>query len=530
MATKWSEHVTTVTTGNHAGSPTGPGPLPGATGRARAAALAVLSVAVLIANLDNTILNVALPTLSRDLNAGPADLQWIVDAYVIVFAGLLLTAGSLADRVGRKRTFMAGLAFFAVGSAWAALAGSVTVLIAARAGMGIGGALLIPSSLSIISDMYRAPGERQRAISLWAATTGVGVALGPIIGGLLLAHFWWGSVFLVNVPIAVAGLIAAALLVPDSRDPGASAPDLVGAVLSIAGIGLVLWAIIEGPSRGWASASVLAVGAGGLAVVAAFVGWERFCRHPMLHLGFFRDRAFAAAIPAVATVNFGLYGALFVLTQFLQFSLGYSPLAAGVRVLPAAMAIVVIAPLSAVGVRLIGPKLTMAAGLAFITTGLYLVSGVTASAGYGGIVVGMLLLGAGAGLALPTSSGSVIGSVPREHSGVASATNTTASQVGGALGVAVIGSLLTTRYSGHITAALAGQHVPAAAMAAIQGSLGGALAVAGRLPGNGGELLARLARAAFASGLDLGMLAAAGVAVAGLLITVIWLPRRAQAD
>ena len=194
------------------------------------------------------------------------------------------------------------------------------------------------------------------------------------------------------------------------------------------------------------------------------------------------------------------------------------------------MAIVVIAPLSAVGVRLIGPKLTMAAGLAFITTGLYLVSGVTASAGYGGIVVGMLLLGAGAGLALPTSSGSVIGSVPREHSAVASATNTTASQVGGALGVAVIGSLLTTRYSGHITAALAGQHVPAAAMAAIQGSLGGALAVAGRLPGNGGELLARLARAAFASGLDLGMLAAAGVAVAGLLITVIWLPRRAQAD
>jgi EmrB/QacA subfamily drug resistance transporter len=527
MATKWMDRVTAQ---NQISSPNAAGPASNPTGRVRGAALAVICVAVLIANLDNTILNVALPTLSRDLNAGPADLQWIVDAYVMVFAGLLLTAGSLADRVGRKRTFMAGLAIFAVGSAWAAFSGPVTLLIAARAGMGIGGALLIPSSLSIISDMYRGPGERQRAISLWAATTGVGVALGPIIGGLLLAHFWWGSVFLVNVPIAVAGLIAAALLVPDSRDPGASAPDLVGAVLSIAGIGLVLWAIIDGPSWGWTSASVLAAGAAGLAVLAAFVGWERFSAHPMLHLAFFRNRAFGAAIPAVATVNFGLYGALFVLTQFLQFSLGYSPLAAGVRVLPAATAIVVIAPLSAVGVRLIGPKLTMAAGLAFIASGLYLVSGVTVSSGYGSIVAGLVLLGAGAGLALPTSSGSVVGSVPREHSGVASATNTTANQVGGALGVAVVGSLLTTRYTGHVTAALAGQHVPAAAMAAIQGSLGGALAVAARLPGTSGELLAHLARAAFASGLDLGMLAAAGAAVAGLLITVIWLPGRAHVD
>jgi EmrB/QacA subfamily drug resistance transporter len=527
MATKWMEHDTT---GNQAGRPSGPGPRPGVTGRVRAAALGVLCVAVLIANLDNTILNVALPTLARDLNAGPADLQWIVDAYVIVFAGLLLTAGSLADRIGRKRTFMAGLAFFAAGSAWAAFSGSVTMLIAARAGMGIGGALLIPSTLAIISDMYRGPGERQRAISLWAATTGVGVALGPIIGGLLLAHFWWGSVFLVNVPIAVAGLIAAAVLVPDSRDPGASAPDLPGAATSIAGIGLLLWAIIEGPSRGWASAWVLGAGAAGLAVLAAFVRWERFSAHPMLHLGFFRNRAFAAAIPAVATVNFGLYGALFVLTQFLQFSLGYSALAAGVRVLPAATAIVVIAPLSAVSVRLIGPKLTMAAGLAFIASGLYLVSGLTAGTGYGGIVAGLVLLGAGAGLALPTSSGSVVSAVPRANAGVASATNTTANQVGGALGVAVIGSLLATRYSGHMTAALAGQHVPAAAIAAVRGSLGGALAVAARLPGASGAPLAQLARAAFASGLDLGLLAAAGVALAGLLITVIWLPRRAQAD
>ncbi len=500
----------------------------GRTSGRRYAALAVLCVAVLIANLDNTILNVALPTLVRALNAGQSDLQWIVDAYVIVFAGLLLTAGSLADKLGRKGTFLAGLAIFAAGSAWAAFSGSVSLLIAARASMGVGGALMIPSTLSIISDMFRDPAQRQRAISLWAATTGVGVALGPIIGGLLLAHFWWGSVFLVNVPIAALGIAAAVWLVPDSRNPAAGAPDLSGALLSIAGIGLVLWAIIEGPVRGWSSAQVIGAGSAGLAVLGCFIAWERVSPHPMLNLSFFRNRAFGAAIPAVATVNFGLYGALFVLTQFLQFSLGFTPLQAGVRTLPAAAAVVLIAPLSAVGVRTLGPKLTMSAGLALIATGLWLVSGITASTGYGGIVAGMVLLGAGAGLALPTSSGSVVGSVPSGNAGVGSAANTTAIQVGGALGVAVVGSLLTTRYQDSVSAALAGQPVPEGAMAAIRGSLGGALEVAARLPGAAGEQLAHIARTAFASGLDLGMLAAAGVAAGGLLIALCWLPRRPQ--
>ena len=499
---------------------------PGGRPRARGAALAVLCVAVLIVNLDNTILNVALPTLVRDLNASASSLQWIVDAYVMVFAGLLLPAGSLADKVGRKKTFLAGLAVFAAGSAWAAFSGSVAMLIAARAGMGIGGALLVPSTLSVINDMYRDPRERQRAISLWAAITGLAVALGPIAGGLLLSRFWWGSVFLVNVPIAAAGLIAALWLVPDSRNDGAPAPDLLGGALSVTGIGLVLWAIIEGPTAGWASGQVIGAGAAGLAVMAAFALWERHSSRPMLNLSYFKNRAFGAAIPSVATVSFGLFGALFVLTQYLQFSLGYSPLQAGVRVLPAAAAVVLIAPVSAVGVRLAGPKLTMAAGLALIAGGLWQVSGITAATGYAGIVPGMVLLGAGAGLALPTSSGSVIGAVPRANSGVASATNTTAIQVGGALGVAVVGSLLSTRYTGDIGAALAGQHVPQAAMAAIQSSLGGALEVAGRLPAASGQVLAHAARAAYASGLDLGMLTASGVAIGGFLVALCWLPRR----
>ncbi|HSZ42549.1 MAG TPA: MFS transporter [Trebonia sp.] len=495
--------------------------------RARGAALAVLCVAVLIVNLDNTILNVALPTLVRDLNASASDLQWIVDAYVIVFAGLLLAAGSLADKIGRKKTFLAGLAVFGAGSAWAAFSGSVALLIAARAFMGIGGALMIPSTLSIISDMYRVPGERQRAISLWAATTGFAVALGPIAGGLLLSRFWWGSVFLVNVPIAAVGLILGAWLVPDSRNASASRPDMPGVLASVAGIGLVLWAIIEGPVQGWSSVSVIGAAVAGIVVLAGFVIWERFSSHPMLNLAYFRNRAFGAAIPAVATVSFGLYGALFVLTQFLQFSLGYTPLQAGVRVLPAAAAVVVIAPLSAVGVRLIGPKLTMAAGLALIAAGLWQVSGVTVGTGYAGIVPGMILLGAGAGLALPTSSGSVIGSVRPENSGVASATNTTAIQVGGALGVAVVGSLLSTRYGDRIGAALAGQHVPPAIASTVKSSLGDALAVAARLPGASGQTLAHAARVAYASGLDLGMLTAAGVAIAGVVVALVWLPRRA---
>ena len=342
---------------NAAGLAGAGGPAGAATGprRGRGTALAVLCVAVLIVNLDNTILNVALPTLVRDLNAGPSGLQWIVDAYVLVFAGLLLAAGSLADKVGRKKTFLAGLAVFGAGSAWAAFSGSVGMLIAARAGMGVGGALLIPSSLSIINDMYRDPRERQRAIGLWAAISGLAVALGPIAGGLLLARFWWGSVFLVNVPIAVAGLVAAAWLVPDSRNQHAPAPDILGVLLSVTGIGLVLWAIIEGPADGWTSGQVIGAGAAGAAVLVIFALWERWCPSPLLDLGYFRNRAFGAAIPAVATVTFGLYGALFVLTQFLQFSLGFSPLQAGVRVLPAAAAVVAIAPLSAVGVRLAAP-------------------------------------------------------------------------------------------------------------------------------------------------------------------------------
>jgi EmrB/QacA subfamily drug resistance transporter len=499
---------------------------PAPAARTRWLALAVLCTTVLIANLDNTVLNVALPTLVRDLHTGTSDLQWITDAYIIVFAGLLLAAGSLADRIGRKKTFLAGLVIFAGGSAAAAFSSTVSTLIAARAGMGVGGALMIPSTLSIISTMFRDQAERQRAISLWAGTSGLGVALGPIIGGLLLAHFWWGSVFLINVPIAAAGLLAALWLVPDSRNEHASAPDIPGAAMSIAGLGAILWSIIEAPSRGWSDPAILAAGGAGLAILAAFAAWERHTSHPLLNLRYFARREFSAALPAVATATFGLYGALFVLTQFLQLSLGFTALQTGLRVLPAASALLVIAPLSAVLVRGIGAKLTMAVGLVLVAAGLWQISGATVATTFAGTVLGMVLLGAGAGLAIPTATGSVLGSVPESDSGVASATSTTAIQVGGALGVAVVGSLLATRYQDTMTASLAGHHLPPAAVTAIQSSLGGALAVAAHAGGAAGQLLAHLARAAFVSGMDLGLFAAALVALAGAAAALAWLPGR----
>jgi EmrB/QacA subfamily drug resistance transporter len=479
-------------------------------------------------SLDNTVLNVALPTLVRDLHATTTELQWIVDAYVIVFAGLLLVMGSLADRIGRKRVFLAGLAAFAAGSTWAAFSGSVGMLIAARASMGIGGAMMMPSTLAIITNMFRDPAGRQRAIGIWAGTTGLGVSLGPIVGGLLLARFWWGSVFLINVPIAALGAAFAVPLIPDSKNPAARPPDLAGALLSIAGLGLLLWSLIEAPVRGWSSSLVIGAGVGGLAVLAVFTAWERASSHPMLNIEFFRRRRFSAAVSSVGLVTFGLFGALFVLTQYLQFGLGYSALQAGIRVLPAAGAIAVVAPLSTVLVRAIGTKLTVAAGLLVVAGGLWQLSTASATTTFTGILPGLILLGVGAGLAIPSATESVMGSLPSGDTGVGSATNGAFLQVGGALGVAVIGSLVNTRYQDTMTSALAPHHIPPAVMETILGSVGGALAVAARVGGFLGAELGQLARSAFASGMDLGLATGACVAAAGCLIALIALPSRGR--
>ena len=496
----------------------------------RWAALTVLCAAALIVNVDNTILNVALPTLVRKLAATSSELQWIVDSYAMVFAGLLLVGGSLADRFGRKRFFLIGLGVFAAGSVGAAFSGSVDLLTGWRGVMGAGAALTIPASLSIINDVFRDPAERARAIGAWAATIGIGIAIGPIAGGLLLARFWWGSIFLVNVPIVAAAFAGALLLVPDSKNPAADPPDPAGALLSIAGLGLLLWAIIEAPAKGWTSGWVIGAGLASLAVLAAFVAWEARSRHPMLKLGFFSDRRFSVAAAAEILGVFGLLGALFLLTQFLQFDLGLSPLQAGLRILPMAAVLGVSGPLSPVLARVIGLKFTVAASLAAIAGGLWQISAVSAvTTTYADVLPGLLLVGLGAGLLLPTATNSVVGSVPQGDSGMGSASNAVALQVGGALGVAVVGSVLSTRYQDQMTAALAG-HLPAAVTQTVLGSLGGALAVAAHAGGAAGALLALTARAAFMSGTGVALAAGAAVALAGAVLVLARLPSRVTPD
>jgi len=507
-------------------------PASGAAGTSRRwATLCVLCVAVLVVNIDSTILNVALPTLVRKLHATSSDLQWIVDAYAMVFAGLLLVAGSVADRVGRRRLFLSGFAVFAGGSLGAAFSGSVDALIAWRAVMGAGAAMTIPAGLSILDNIFRDPAERARAVGVWGGTMGIGLAVGPVAGGLLLSRFWWGSVFFVNVPIVAVGGLAAWRLVPESRNEDAKRPDPVGGLLSIAGLALLLWAIIEAPTRGWTAASVLAAGLCGIATLAAMVLWEARSDHPMLPLGFFRSRRFSVPIAALALGLFPLFGAVFVLTQFLQTDLGFSALAAGVRILPVAGVLALTAPASTVIVRAVGSRLTAAAGLAAVAAGLWQLSAAsTDAASFASVLPGMLLLGLGAGLLMPTCAESILGSLPREQSGVGSGTYGVAIQVGGAMGVAVIGSMLATRYQHHITHALAGLPVPAATLHTITGSLGAALGVASHIGGVDGALLAHAARSAFMSGSHVSLAAGAAVALAATVVVLLALPSRPPAD
>jgi EmrB/QacA subfamily drug resistance transporter len=487
--------------------------------------LAVVCVSVLIVNIDNTILNVALPTLVRQLHATSDQLQWIVDSYAMVFAGLLLVGGSLADRFGRKRFSLAGITIFALGSIGAAFSGSVNLLIAWRAVMGLGSALTIPTSLSIINDVFRDPKQRAKAIGIWGGMAGVGIALGPIAGGLLLAKFWWGSIFIVNLPIALIAFIAALFIVPDSKNPNAEKPDYSGSLLSIAGLGLLLWAIIEAPIHGWSSNYVIFVGLASLVVLATFIIWEAHSAHPMLKLKFFADHRFSIAALAEVLGVFGLMGGLFMQTQFLQFDLGYSPIQAGVRILPLAAVLCVVAPLAPIIARHLRIKFTVAMGMIAIAGGLWQIAiAANISMTYLSVLPGMLLIGIGAGLLLPIATNSVVGSVPREHSGVGSATNAVAFQVGGALGVAVIGSILSTRYQNHMIIALAGQQLPNLVRHNILGSLGGALGVAYSIGGQACVMLAHTARLAFVSGFKIALEVGAAVALGGGLVVLGWLP------
>ncbi|MGH9079354.1 MAG: MFS transporter, partial [Acidimicrobiales bacterium] len=455
-------------------------------------------------------------------------LQWMVDAYAVVFAGLLLSLGALGDRAGRKWVFLGGLVVFAGGSAFAAWSRTPDRLTVARAVMGVGAAALMPCTLSILTNVFTTERERVRAIGIWSGTTGIGVALGPILGGFLLAHFWWGSVFLINVPIAVAGLVAAIWLVPNSRNPAATRPDPVGAALSILGLGLLLWGIIEAPGRGWTSPLIAGSLGAAVLLITSFVLWERYVDHPMLPLRFFGNRRYSAAIASLALVLFALMGMFFLMTQYLQFALGYSAFGAGVRVAPVAVALLVVAPLSVVAARRIGTKSVVAAGLVLITIGLGLLSRTTDSSTYADCIVPFALLGIGVALALAPCTESIMGSLPREEAGVGSATNDAAMQVGGALGVGVLGTALTLRYQDLVAPAVSHASVPANIQGLVESSLGGALAVAQRAPTKLGDALASVARHAFISGMDLALTVAAVVVAVATVLVLLLLPNQGK--
>jgi EmrB/QacA subfamily drug resistance transporter len=494
--------------------------------RWRWAALSILCVTLLLISLDLTILNVALPSIVRSLHATSSQLQWIVDAYAVAFAGLLLTLGALGDRVGRKWVFLAGLLVFAAGSAFSAFSGSVGWLTAGRVVMGAGAAALMPCTLSILTNIFSADRDRGRAIGIWSATAGLGVAIGPILGGFLLVHYWWGSVFLINVPIALLGGLAAIFLVPNSRNLQGKKLDPVGALLSIAGFGLLLWAIIEAPGRTWTAPPIIGALAASAALIAGFIVWEHHRTDPMLPVSFFRNRRYSAAIGSLALVIFALMGLLFLMTQYLQFVLGFSAFRAGLAIGPVALVLLVTAPFSAVLARRVGTKSVIVPGLLLIALGLGLLSQATVGDGYRWCLPFFLLIGCGVGLALAPSTDSVMGSVPKDEAGVGSATSDTSMQVGGAIGVAVLGTALNLRYQ-HLMSALIGHHaMPSAIHDVIFGSLGGALQVAARIPGPTGAALADAARRSFVSGMDLGLLIASIVVAAAACVVLLALPQR----
>ena len=387
--------------------------------------------------------------------------------------------------------------------------------------MGVGAAALMPCTLSILTNVFTGERDRARAIGIWSGTAGLGVAIGPILGGFLLVHYWWGSVFLINVPIALGGLVAAAFLVPNSRNPNFKRADPVGTVLSMVGLGALLWAIIEAPNRTWTSPPILAAFVGAVLVIGAFVLWERHIDHPMLPMQFFANRRYSAAIASLALVLFALLGLFFLVTQYLQFCLGFSPLETGLGLAPIALVLLVGAPSSVFLARRFGTKPVVAGGLLLIAVGLGLLSHTTVHTTYRECLPLFALIGLGVGLTMAPSTESVMGSLPKDDAGVGSATSDTSMQIGGALGVGVLGTVLNFRYQAFMTPLLAHQSIPADIDKVILGSLGGALAVAQHVPGSAGTALAEAARRGFVAGMDLGFIvASAVVALAGLIVLV----------
>ncbi len=492
--------------------------------------LAVLCLSLLVIVVDNSILNVALPTLVRDLHASNSQLQWMVDSYTLVFAGLLLTAGSLGDRFGRRGALQVGLSIFGLGSLASAFASTPAQLITTRALMGIGGAFIMPATLSIITNVFPQE-ERGRAIGLWASVAGVAAALGPISGGFLLEHFYWGSIFTVNLPIVAFALVCSVILIPTSKDPSSPRQDPVGAVLSIVGLSSLLYGIIQAPDSGWTSPRILLAFGVALAVIGGFAWWESFIDHAMLDTAFFKNPRFTAASSGITLTFFAMFGATFLLTEYLQFTLGYSPLSAGVCLLPWAGMMIVTSASSSRIVERFGTKRTVATGLATVGFALLLLTGVPVHGHFvSDVMWRMMLMAGGMGLVMAPATESIMGSLPRAKAGVGSAVNDTTRQVGGALGVAIIGSVMSSVYHARLATTLAGRTIPRPLAEQIRSSLGGAIAVAHGIGGPAGALIEESAKSAFVDGMHQAVLVGSAAAFLGAIIAARFLPARAPAE
>ena len=488
--------------------------------------LGVLCMSLLIIVMDNTILNVAIPSMMEELGATNSQIQWIIDSYVLVFAGLLLTTGSISDRFGRKGALQAGIVLFGLGSVLAANATTATQLIAFRAFMGIGGALIMPATLSILTNVFRDPKERGRAIGVWAGFSGLGIAIGPITGGFLLEHFDWSSVFWVNLPIGALALGLGAFLVPTSRDPKQTKLDPVGALLSIVGLAALLFGIIEGQPKGWGSAEVLTGFAVAIVALGGFVTWELHSDHPMLDLSVFRNARFSAASGTITIVFFGLMGSLFLMTQYWQLVHGYSPLDAGVRLLPAAVVMMLAAPQSARLVERFGTKRVVLAGLGLIATGMLLTSFIETDTPYWNVMGRFLVMYLGMSLTMAPATESVMGALPRDKAGVGSAINDTTRQVGGALGVAIIGSVVSGHWASGIAKTARAAGLDEAATANSEESLARAMSEAGALGDGAGAFIAQ-AKDTFVDAMTMGMRVSFVIVLVAAFVAWKFLPNRA---
>jgi EmrB/QacA subfamily drug resistance transporter len=501
--------------------------------RSKPLILVSLLLAAFVINLDTTIVNVALPSLVRQLHASDSQLQWVVDAFNLLFAGSVLAAGSLSDRFGRKGMLLAGLTVFGLASLAGGLMDRPGALIAARAVMGVGAAMVFPSTLSLITNVFTERGERARAIGMWGAITGVAIALGPIVGGWLLELSGWRSIFFAMVPIAAGAGVLATRYCPTSRDPNAPRTDRAGFALSTATIGLLVYTIIEAPNQGWGSARTLGSFGVTAGLAAAFVAWERRTRQPMLDLSLFRNPRFSAASASVAISFFALSGFIFLVTQMFQFLKGYGPLSTGVRLLPVATCVGISSILGTKLAVRVGTKLVVTAGLFAMGAFYVWVSTASATTSYSTLAAQMVVCGTGMGLTSAPATEALMGVVPRAKAGVGSAVNEATRLLGGTLGVAVIGSVYASLYASRLTSALHGR-VPASVDHAAHASVGAAFAAAEQLDRAGQPALASAihdeASAAFFHGFAAANYVAAGVAAAGALLALAFVPAHPKTD